>query len=96
MRWLIASACLAAVVLFTTIAVAAEPAPGDESAQWGGSPARNNVHNGQHLPKIWNVGQFDDGTGEWLPGSGKNIRWVTRLGTVTGGVTSRMSPIGKR
>lgn len=85
MRLAFASASLLGVVLFAAISNGAEPASFDESPQWGASPARNNVRDGQHLPETWNVGQFDEETREWLPGSGRNIRWVARLGTVTHG-----------
>jgi outer membrane protein assembly factor BamB len=55
----------------------------DEWPQFGGSPARNNVRTGQHLPDDWEVGEIDARTREWKPGSGRNVRWVARLGTAT-------------
>ncbi|HEV3344449.1 MAG TPA: PQQ-binding-like beta-propeller repeat protein [Pirellulales bacterium] len=75
------------------VAVAAEPgdAPDtatpawDEWPQFGGSPARNNVRFAQHLPDDWDVGEIDATAGEWKPGSGRNVRWAARLGTVTHG-----------
>lgn len=90
MRWLFASTCFAAIGwLITSFGVQSargdEPAPRDDWPQWGGSPARNNVHDGQHLPETWSPGEFDDDSGQWFPGSAKNIRWVARLGTVTHG-----------
>jgi outer membrane protein assembly factor BamB len=57
----------------------------DEWPQFGGSPERNNVRVGQHLPDDWNVGEIDAATREWKPGSGRNVRWAARLGTVTHG-----------
>lgn len=83
MRRAFASASLLGGALFAAISNGAEPTSSDESPQWGASPARNNVRNGQHLPETWNVGQFDEEAREWLPGSGRNIRWVARLGTIT-------------
>ena len=55
----------------------------DEWPQWGGSPARNNVREVQNLPDVWSPGEFEAATGEWRPGSGRNVRWVARLGTST-------------
>ena len=91
MRWRLACACFAGIACFAgmacvgSVARGAEPEPLDEQAQRGGSPARNNVRNGQCLPESWDVGQFDEKTGEWLLGTGRNIRWVARLGTQTHG-----------
>lgn len=53
--------------------------------QWGGSPARNNTPEGSNIPDVWNVGKFDKKTGDWQPGSGKNIKWVVKLGSQTYG-----------
>ena len=52
-----------------------------ECAQWGGSPARNNVSPATGLPAAWDVGRFDRRTGKWLGQSAKNIKWVARLGS---------------
>jgi outer membrane protein assembly factor BamB len=41
--------------------------------QWGGSPARNNVPLGKHIPTEWDIE------------SGKNIQWSARLGSETYG-----------
>lgn len=49
--------------------------------QWGGSPIRNNTPDGKNIPTEWEVGDFDKKTGEWVPGSGKNIKWASRLGS---------------
>ncbi len=52
--------------------------------QWGGSNARNNTPDAHDLPTTWEVGEFsDDGT--WTPGTGKNIKWVSQLGSQTYG-----------
>lgn len=53
----------------------------DEWPQFGGSSRRNNVRVGQNLPENWNPGEIDEKTGRWKPGSGRNIRWVAKLGT---------------
>jgi outer membrane protein assembly factor BamB len=49
--------------------------------QWGGSPQRNNTPVGHDIPTEWEIGEFDFRTGEWDPNSGKNIKWVARLGS---------------
>ncbi len=49
--------------------------------QWGGTSARNNVPVGQGIPRQWDIGQFDRDTGNWIPGSGENIKWVAQLGS---------------
>lgn len=49
--------------------------------QWGGSSYRNNVPEGTNIPTEWEIGDFDRKTGEWIKGSGKNIKWVARLGS---------------
>lgn len=53
--------------------------------QWGGSPARNNTPAAKNLPETWDIGEFDEETGEWKPGTGENIKWVARLGSQTYG-----------
>jgi outer membrane protein assembly factor BamB len=53
--------------------------------QWGGSPQRNNTPVGHDVPTEWEVGEIDFRTGEWDPKSGKNIKWVARLGSQTYG-----------
>src|SRR5690606_12690736 len=53
--------------------------------QWGGSPARNNTPSVKNLPESWDIGEFDDEPGEWVAGSGENIKWVSRLGSQTYG-----------
>ena len=57
--------------------------PGDYS-QWCGSPGKNNVRLAKNLPIDWDIGRFDDETGDWL-GGGKHIKWVARLGSQTYG-----------
>jgi outer membrane protein assembly factor BamB len=53
--------------------------------QWGGSPARNNTPDGKDIPVEWDVGKLDQKSGDWLPESAKNIRWVARLGSTSYG-----------
>lgn len=53
--------------------------------QWGGSPTKNNTPADTPIPSDWEPGDFNDETGEWIPGSGKNIKWVSRLGSQTYG-----------
>lgn len=80
LAWLLTAKCV----------LAAEPTDSaaqrwDEWRQFGGTSHRNNARAGQHLPIEWTVGDFDEKTQEWKPGSGKNVRWVSRLGTSTYG-----------
>lgn len=60
--------------------VASQIRPGDWN-QWGGSPVRDNTPTAKNIPTDWDIGKFDDQTGEWKKESGKNIRWVARLGS---------------
>ena len=53
--------------------------PGDWP-QWFGSSLRNNTPEGKNIPSEWDIGEFDD-MGNWKSGSGKNIKWVARLGS---------------
>ena len=46
---------------------------------------RNNTPVGHNIPTEWEVGEIDFRTGEWDPKSGKNIKWVARLGSQTYG-----------
>jgi outer membrane protein assembly factor BamB len=80
------------MVISTCGAVAADatPTPKREKSnvnwnQWGGSPSRNNTPVGHNMPTEWEVGDIDFRTGEWDPKSGKNIKWVARLGSQTYG-----------
>lgn len=64
----------------------ADPGVGPhDCAQWGGSSVRNNTPEGKNIPTEWEVGDFDSKTGDWKPNSGKNIKWVARLGSQTYG-----------
>ncbi len=56
----------------------------DDWPQWGGTSIRNNTPKVEHLPTEWDIGEFDD-QGNWVPGSGKNILWVSKLGSQTYG-----------
>ena len=60
-------------------------AAGADWPQWGGSAARNNTPDGRHIPGEWDVGKFDEKSGNWLADSAKNIRWVARLGSISYG-----------
>lgn len=51
---------------------------------WGGTPSRNNVPEVKNIPDAWKIGEFDDND-IWIPGSGKNIKWVAALGSQTYG-----------
>ncbi|MBI3465411.1 MAG: PQQ-binding-like beta-propeller repeat protein [Planctomycetes bacterium] len=53
--------------------------------QWGGSTVRNNTPAGENIPDDWEIGDFDKKTGDWQPGTGKNIKWVAKLGSQTYG-----------
>jgi len=53
--------------------------------QWGGTPQRNNTPIGHDIPTEWEVGDFDNRTGEWDSSGAKNIKWVARLGSQTYG-----------
>lgn len=50
---------------------------------WGGSPRRNNVRQGRHLPRDWEIGKFDRQTKLWLPEGARNVRWTVPIGTQT-------------
>ncbi len=43
--------------------------------QWAGSSVRNNTPVGKNIPTEFEPGEFDAKTGEWKPGSGKNVKW---------------------
>jgi len=51
---------------------------------WGGTPSRNNVAEAGNIPAEWDIGEFDD-DGNWIADSGKNIKWVSPLGSQTYG-----------
>jgi outer membrane protein assembly factor BamB len=53
--------------------------------QWGGSPTRNNTPDGKNIPVEWDVGKFDEKSGQWSGEAAKNIRWVARLGSTSYG-----------
>ncbi|MEX2212541.1 MAG: PQQ-binding-like beta-propeller repeat protein [Phycisphaeraceae bacterium] len=72
------------------------PIESRDHSQWGRSPRRNNVVTDpvstRTVPITWDVGSFNDDTGDWQPGTGKHIKWTARLGSnsfgnpvVTGG-----------
>ncbi len=48
--------------------------------QWGGSSMRNNTPEAANIPAQWDIGEFDD-DGNWIAGSGQNIKWVSKLGS---------------
>ncbi len=49
--------------------------------QWGGNIYKNNTPDATNIPSEWDPGQFDRDTGDWIPGSGQNIKWVAQLGS---------------
>ncbi len=61
-------------------AVDAHAGPNDWP-QWCGSPGRNNTPEGTDIPIEWDIGEFNRKTGDWVPGTGQNIKWVARLGS---------------
>ncbi len=67
-----------------TVPTAAKASANDWN-QWGGSPARNNAPDVKNLPDFWDIGEFDDETGAWKPGTGENIKWVSQVGSQTYG-----------
>lgn len=79
------SACGVAVAADAGPATAKVEKPNVEWNQWGGSPVRNNTPVGHNIPTEWEVGEIDFRTGEWDPKTGKNIKWVSRLGSQTYG-----------
>ncbi|HEV7226545.1 MAG TPA: PQQ-binding-like beta-propeller repeat protein, partial [Pirellulales bacterium] len=56
-------------------------AKGGDWNQWAGSPSRNNTPEGKNIATEWELGEFDDATGEWLKKNAKNVKWVSRLGS---------------
>ena len=53
--------------------------------QWGGTPGRNPVAQGQGIAVTWDVGRFEQKTNKWLGSDDKKILWVARLGSQTYG-----------
>jgi outer membrane protein assembly factor BamB len=78
-----AYAVLALAVAFAAITRA--ESPNDDWTQWGGDSHRNNTPVGHDIPTEWQVGDFDNRTGEWDSSGAKNIKWVARLGSQTYG-----------
>ncbi|MGM0490683.1 MAG: PQQ-binding-like beta-propeller repeat protein [Planctomycetota bacterium] len=58
--------------------------PGDWP-QWGGTSCRNNTPVASGIPVEWNVGEFDRGTGQWIPDEAAAIKWVAPVGGYTYG-----------
>lgn len=83
--WALFAVFALALTFFYPAALTQLPAdlgvPRADWPQWGGSGARNNVRRGQSLVDDWDVGQIDNASGEWIRGSGRNIRWAARLGS---------------
>ncbi|MDA7979216.1 MAG: PQQ-binding-like beta-propeller repeat protein [Pirellulales bacterium] len=65
----------------TAESVAAQGAGPLDWPQWGGSTSKNNTPNATNVPSKWDAGDFDPQTGDWIPGSGQNIKWVAKLGS---------------
>ncbi len=61
------------------------PAPADvqpgDWPMWGGTTARNNVALAKNIATEWEVGGFDDKTGEWQKSKAQNVKWCSRLGS---------------
>ncbi len=90
---------IAALVCGSAMAQPAKPVPRHPEAvaaavvgigprdwgQWAGSSTRNNVSTGEGIPTQWDVGEIDRQSGQWVSGSGENIRWVAKLGSQTYG-----------
>lgn len=80
------AAALLATKFYGTL-IAAERSEGPTAsakgdwAQWGGSPTRNNAPNAKNVPTDWDVGGFDNKTGEWKKDKARNIKWMARLGS---------------
>jgi outer membrane protein assembly factor BamB len=76
-------------VAAATAVVAKDAKPVDEDPtkpnrwwnQWAGSSVRNNTPVGKNIPAEFEPGDFDTKSGEWKRGTGKNVKWVARLGS---------------
>ena len=90
-------ALLAACLFAAVVCITAQPQASNKKAdkqrlvgprdwnQWGGSSSRNNTPEGKNIPMTWDIGEIDEETGQWKPGSGKNIKWAATLGSQTYG-----------
>ena len=58
--------------------------PGDWN-QWGGSPIRNNAPDYTNIPFEWELPEFDEETNTYKPGTGRNVKWTSVLGSQTYG-----------
>jgi outer membrane protein assembly factor BamB len=63
-----------------------QPKEGDW-VQWGGTGARNNTPVAHNIPVEWELPKFDRKTGKFVEGTGKNIKWVSQVGSQTYGNT---------
>jgi outer membrane protein assembly factor BamB len=64
--------------------IANEKGRADDWNQWGGSSLRNNAIT-VAAPTEWEVGEFNDETGEWKKETAENIKWAAALGSQTYG-----------
>lgn len=60
-------------------------ARGADWPQFGRDATRNAVSAEQGPPTMWDIGKFDEKTGEPIAGTAKNIKWQARLGNQTVG-----------
>ena len=70
----------AAIYLGSVVRVSATDWP-----MFGRNSTRNAVSPEKSPPADWQLGQLDATTGRWIKGSGRNIKWVARLGSMTCG-----------
>ena len=75
------------VLLISVATVLRLPAPlgAADQPQWGQAWSRNLVSDETGLPDSFEPPTFDSGTGDMVPGTGKNVRWAVRLGSVSYG-----------
>ena len=75
------------VLLVGVANLLALPAPlgAADQPQWGQAWSRNMVSDETGLPDSFEPPEFDPDTGEMVPGTGKNVRWAVRLGSVSYG-----------
>jgi len=77
----------AIVLLVGIVSLPALPAPlgAADQPQWGVAWSRNMVSEETGLPDSFEPPEFNSDTGEMVRGTGKNVRWAARLGSVSYG-----------
>ncbi|KPJ72728.1 MAG: hypothetical protein AMS14_07250 [Planctomycetes bacterium DG_20] len=73
------------VVGVATLVSLPVPLGAADQPQWGQAWSRNMVSDETGLPGSFEVPKFDADTGEMVPGTGRNVRWAVRLGSVSYG-----------